>query len=47
MKWFILLFFISLEAFSQEKNYDSLQVTIDPEVQGTLLKERISLLWRY
>ena len=37
MKWFILLFFISLEAFSQEKNYDSLQVTIDPEVQGTLL----------
>ena len=37
MKWFILLFFISLEAFSQEKNYDSLQVSIDPEVQGTLL----------
>lgn len=40
MKWFILLFFISLEAFSQEKNYDSLQVTIDPEVQGTLLSPK-------
>lgn len=40
MKWFILLFFISLEAFSQEKNYDSLQVSIDPEVQGTLLSPK-------
>lgn len=40
MKWFILLFFISLEAFSQEKNYDSLQVGIDPEVQGTLLSPK-------
>ena len=40
MKWFILLFFISLEAFSQEKNYDSLQVNIDPEVQGTLLSPK-------
>ena len=40
MKWFILLFFFSLEAFSQEKNYDSLQVNIDPEVQGTLLSPK-------
>jgi len=40
MKWFILLFFISLEAFSQEKNYDSLQVSIDPEMQGTLLSPK-------
>jgi alpha/beta hydrolase family protein len=40
MKWFILLFFISLEAFSQKKNYDSLQVSIDPEVQGTLLSPK-------
>ena len=40
MKWFILLFFFSLEAFSQEKNYDSLQVSIDPEVQGTLLSPK-------
>ena len=40
MKWFILLFFISLEAFSQEKNYDILQVSIDPEVQGTLLSPK-------
>ena len=40
MKWFILLFFISLEAFSQERNYDSLQVSIDPEVQGTLLSPK-------
>lgn len=40
MKWFIFLFFISLEAFSQEKNYDSLQVSIDPEVQGTLLSPK-------
>ena len=40
MKWFILLFFISLEAFSQNKNYDSLQVSIDPEVQGTLLSPK-------
>ena len=40
MKRFILLFFISLEAFSQEKNYDSLQVSIDPEVQGTLLSPK-------
>jgi alpha/beta hydrolase family protein len=40
MKWFIILFFISLEAFSQEKNYDSLQVSIDPEVQGTLLSPK-------
>ena len=40
MKSFIFLFFICLGAFAQEKNYDSEQVVIDPEVQGTLLSPR-------
>jgi len=40
MKSFIFLFFICLGAFAQEGNYDSQQVVIDPEVQGTLLSPK-------
>lgn len=40
MKSFIFLFFICFGAFAQEGNYDSQQVVIDPEVQGTLLSPK-------
>ena len=40
MKFFIFLFFICFGAFAQEGNYDSQQVVIDPEVQGTLLSPK-------
>ena len=40
MKFFIFLFFICFGAFAQEKNYDSQQVVIDLEVQGTLLSPK-------
>ena len=40
MKSFIFLFFIYFGAFAQEGNYDSQQVVIDAEVQGTLLSPK-------
>ena len=40
MKSFIFLFFICFGAFAQEGNYNSQQVVIDPEVQGTLLSPK-------
>lgn len=40
MKSFIFLFFICFVAFAQEGNYDSQQVVIDAEVQGTLLSPK-------
>ena len=40
MRSFIFLFFICFGAFAQEGNYNSQQVVIDPEVQGTLLSPK-------
>lgn len=40
MKSFIFLFFICFGAFAQEGNYDSQQIVIDAEVQGTLLSPK-------